>query len=102
MLAPRARSIARNYTEDEGRPLGVILQGRAPSHRKRLWPKAMVVSICGKGFIKESGGDEEDERKQTTADASKAYTRRHRNQGWHPILGSARGRSCLLPERCPA
>ena len=60
----------RNCTKDEGGPLGAVLQGKAPSHRTRLWPKATVVSSYGKRLRNKSGEDQEDERKQTTADAS--------------------------------
>jgi len=35
---PREQRIfARNYTKDEGRPLGVGLQEQAPNHLKLLW-----------------------------------------------------------------
>jgi len=36
-------------TKDEGRPLGVGLQEQASNHLKRLWSKAMVVSVKAKG-----------------------------------------------------
>ena len=32
-------------TEDEGRPLGAVMQVKAPNHLKLLWSKAMVVSV---------------------------------------------------------
>jgi hypothetical protein len=34
--------------EDEGRPLGAVMQVEAPNHRKLLWSKAMVVSVTEK------------------------------------------------------
>jgi hypothetical protein len=48
---------------DEGRPLEVGLQDLASNHHELLWSKAMVVSVVGKGTIKVSGTDQEDERK---------------------------------------
>jgi hypothetical protein len=36
-------------TKDEGRPLGAGLQEQASNHLKRLWSKAMVVSVKAKG-----------------------------------------------------
>ena len=36
-------------TEDGGGPPGAAMQVEAPNHRKLLWPKAMVVSVTGKG-----------------------------------------------------
>ena len=36
---------ARNCTEDEGRPFEAALQKEASNHLKRLWSKAMVVSV---------------------------------------------------------
>ncbi len=37
-------------TGDEGRPLGADLQEEASNHLKRLWTKAKVVSVKGKGL----------------------------------------------------
>ena len=37
-----------NCTRDEGGPLGAAMQVEASNHRKRLWSKAMVVSITEK------------------------------------------------------
>lgn len=48
---------------DEGRPLEVGLQDLASNHHELLWSKVMVVSVVGKGTIKVSGTDQEDERK---------------------------------------
>jgi hypothetical protein len=36
-------------TRDKGGPLEIGLQGRVSNHLKLLWPKAMVVSVKGKG-----------------------------------------------------
>jgi hypothetical protein len=36
-------------TRDEGGPLETGLQGQVSNHLKLLWPKAMVVSVKGKG-----------------------------------------------------
>jgi hypothetical protein len=43
-------------------PLGVGLQDLASNHHELLWSKAMVVSVVGKGTIKVSGKNQEDER----------------------------------------
>ena len=40
----------RNCTKDEGGPLGAGLQEQAPKHLKRLWSKAMVVSVEEKAW----------------------------------------------------
>jgi hypothetical protein len=37
-----------NCARDEGGPLGAAMQVEASNHRKRLWPKAMVVSVTEK------------------------------------------------------
>ena len=55
MLASRIR--------DEGWPLEVWLQDSASNHHELLWSIAMVVSIVGKGTLKVSDVDQEDERK---------------------------------------
>jgi hypothetical protein len=34
-----------NCTKDEGRPFGVVLQGKASNRLKLLWVKVMVVSV---------------------------------------------------------
>ena len=66
----------RNCFIDEGRPLGVGLQEQASNHLRRLWSKAMVVSTEGKGLGRtRSGGWQEEDRKGTTDDVSKAYGR---------------------------
>ena len=70
-----------NCLTDEGRPLGIGLQGQVPNHLRRLWPKAMVVSTEGKGLARTRSGDrQEEDRKGTTMEVSKAY-RRCRNRG---------------------
>ncbi len=63
----------RNCLTDEGRPLGTGLQGQVPNHLRRLWSKAMVVSTEGKGLAKTRSGDrQEEDRKGTTMEVSKA------------------------------
>jgi len=63
----------RNCLTDEGRPLGTGLQEQVPNHLRRLWSKAMVVSTGGKGPERtRSGGWQEEDRKGTTDDVSKA------------------------------
>jgi hypothetical protein len=63
----------RNCLTDEGRPLGVGLQEQASNHLRRLWSKAMVVSTEGKGLGRTRSGDwQEEDRKGTTDDVSKA------------------------------
>ncbi len=58
---------------DEGRPLGIGLQGQVPNHLRRLWTKAMVVSTEGKGLARTRSGDrQEEDRKGTTMEVSKA------------------------------
>ncbi len=37
-----------NCTRDEGRPHGAAMQVEASNRRKRLWTKAMVVSVTEK------------------------------------------------------
>jgi hypothetical protein len=65
--------VVRNCLTDEGRPLGIGLQGQVPNHLRRLWPKAMVVSTEGKGLAKTRSGDrQEEDRKGTTMEVSKA------------------------------
>ena len=57
---------------DEGRPLGIGLQEQVPNHLQRLWSKARVVSVEGKGLARtRSGGRQEEDRKGTTMEASK-------------------------------
>src|SRR5262252_2220444 len=63
----------RNCLIDEGRPLGTGWQEQVPNHLRRLWSKAMVVSTEGKGLERTRSGDwQEEDRKGTTDDMSKA------------------------------
>ena len=63
----------RNCLTDEGRPLGTGLQEQVPNHLRRLWSKAMVVNAEGKGLeITGSGDRQEEDRKGTTDEVSKA------------------------------
>jgi hypothetical protein len=57
--------------EDEGRPLGVGLQGRIPNHLKLRWSRARVVSVEEKPWRNTAGEDQKDERKRTADDVSK-------------------------------
>ena len=62
-----------NCLIDEGGPLGTGLQEQVPNHLRRLWTKAMVVSAEGKGLERTRSGDrQEEDRKGTTDDVSKA------------------------------
>ena len=62
-----------NCLIDEGRPLGTGWQEQVPNHLRRLWSKAMVVNAEGKGLgITGSGDRQEEDRKGTTDDVSKA------------------------------
>ena len=63
----------RCCSTDEGRPLGIGLQEQVPNHLRRLWSKATVVSAEGKGLARTRSGDrQEEDRKGTTMEASKA------------------------------
>ena len=63
----------RNCLTDEGRPLEIGLQERVSNHLRRLWTKAMVVSTEGKGLARTKSGDrQEEDRKGTTIEVSKA------------------------------
>jgi hypothetical protein len=62
-----------NCLTDEGRPLGTGLQEQVSNHHRRLWSKAIVVSAEGKGPGRTGSGDwQEEDRKGTTDDMSKA------------------------------
>src|SRR5580704_16758605 len=62
-----------NCLTDEGRPLGTGWQEQVPNHLRRLWSKALVVSTEGKGLGRTRSGDwQEEDRKGTTDDMSKA------------------------------
>jgi hypothetical protein len=75
-LKERERSkgrVACNCLIDEGRPLGTGLQGQVSNHLRRLWSKVMVVSTEGKGLARTRSGDrQEEDRKGTTMEVSKA------------------------------
>jgi len=62
-----------NYSTDEGGPLGTGLQEQVPNRLRRLWSKTMVVSTEGKGLARTRSGDrQEEDRKGTTMEVSKA------------------------------
>jgi hypothetical protein len=62
-----------NCLIDEGRPLGTGWQERVSNRLRWLWSKAMVVSTEGKGLERTRSGDwQEEDRKGTTDDVSKA------------------------------
>jgi hypothetical protein len=63
----------RNCLTDEGRPLGTGLQEQVSNHLRRLRSKALVVSTEGKGLARTKSGDrQEEDRKGTTMEVSKA------------------------------
>jgi hypothetical protein len=98
---PRGR-VVRNCLTDEGGPLGTGLQERVPNHLRRLWPKAMVVSAEGKGLaLTGSGIRQEEDRKGTTVEVSKAM-RRCQNRGVITTAGQSSDETCLRAERHPA
>jgi hypothetical protein len=77
---PRGR-VVRNCLTDEGGPLGTGLQKQVPNHLRRLWLSAMVVCAEGKGLaMTRSGVRQEEDRKGTTVEVSKAI-RRCQNRG---------------------
>jgi len=54
-------------------PSGSVIRSPIPSHRERLWPKAMVVSVAENvGTMILAGTVERGERKRTASEASKA------------------------------
>ena len=62
-----------NCLIDEGRPPGTGWQEQVPNHLRRLWPKATVVNAGGKGSdVTGSGDGQEEDRKGTTMEVSKA------------------------------
>jgi hypothetical protein len=62
-----------NCSTDEGGPLETGWQEQVSNHLRRLWSKAMVVSAEGKGLGRtRSDGWQEEDRKGTTDDVSKA------------------------------
>ena len=64
----------RNSSADGGRSSGVALQGEASNRPELLRSRAVVVSVREKSPVKVAGMEQRDERKRTTADASKAVT----------------------------
>jgi len=69
-------SAPRGCTRDEGRPLGVGLQERAPNRFKLHGSRALVVSVDGKGTAKTVPGEVQGgERKRTTDEVSKRIRR---------------------------
>ena len=78
----------RNYSTDEGGPLGTGLQERVSNHLRRLRSKAVVVSAEGKGRAMIGSGDrQEEDRKGTTDAVSK-----------HKIMMAKTAESLLLRE----
>ena len=66
-------SMQLSCSTDEGRPLEIGLQEQIPNHLRRLWSKATVVSAEGKGLARTRSGDrQEEDRKGTTIEVSKA------------------------------
>ena len=91
-----------NYSTDEGRPLGTGLQEQVPNRLQRLWSKAMVVSTEGKGLARTRSGDrQEEDRKGTTIEVSKAYGRCQNRRGV-VTTGQSSDETCLRAERHPA
>jgi hypothetical protein len=96
----------RNCLTDEGRPLGTGLQEQVPNHLWRLWAKSKVVNAKGKGLARTRSGDrQEEDRKGTTIEVSKAYGR-CQNRGGIVTAGQAPakpvyGRSGIRHERWP-
>src|SRR5664279_5344516 len=91
-----------NCLIDEGRPLGTGWQEQVPNHLRRQWSKAMVVSTEGKGLGRTRSGDwQEEDRKGTTDDMSKAKGR-CRNRGGVVNAGGASAEPVSGPKRHPA
>ena len=62
-----------NCLIDEGWPLGTGWQEQVPNHLRRLCSKGKVVNAEGKGLeFTGSGNRQEEDRKGTTDDVSKA------------------------------
>ena len=66
-----ASCAVRNCKGDGGRSSEVGMQVQASKHLTLLWSKATVVSGEEKALQETSGMKQRDERKRTTADASK-------------------------------
>jgi hypothetical protein len=64
----------RNSRRDGGRPSGAVLQGEASNNPGLLRLRAVVVSVREKASREASCKLSRDERKRTTAEASKAAT----------------------------
>jgi hypothetical protein len=72
-MAAKNRARVRNCLTDEGRPLGIGLQEQIPNRLWRLWTKSKVVNAKGKGPERTGSGDrQEEDRKGTTMEVSKA------------------------------
>src|SRR5215467_13015039 len=92
----------RNCLTDEGRPLGVGLQGQAPNHLRRLWPKATVVNAEEKGSdITGSGDRQEEDRKGITDEVSKVFGRWPKPRSVS-CCGRSSAETCLRAEWRPA
>ena len=61
----------RNSKGDGGRSSGAALQGEASNNPELLRSRAVVVSVREKASVKTSCVEQRDERKRTTAEASK-------------------------------
>jgi hypothetical protein len=92
----------RNCLADEGRPLGTGLQEQVPNHLRRLWSKATVVNTEGKGLgITGSGDRQEEDRKGTTDEVSKAIRRCPKPWSYN-FCGTNADETCLRAEWHPA
>ena len=62
----------RCCARDEGRPLGIGLQGQVPNRLKLRWLSARVVSVKDKSWLKTVAGEVQgDEQPRTTDEVSK-------------------------------
>jgi len=91
-FAPRARELVRNCKRDEGRSFEVGMQVRASNHPKRLWPKAMVVSVGEKAHVKCQMWAKKVSDKRTIVGVENVH---RRCQNWGP--GSTPGRAQQIP-----
>ncbi|MFC1781506.1 hypothetical protein ACFLZ8_04530 [Planctomycetota bacterium] len=53
----RCQCAAASYVRDGSRPPATGLQEQVANHRKRLWLRALVVSVTEKVLLKASGVD---------------------------------------------
>ena len=92
-----------NYVVDEGRPLGVVLQEKAPNHLPLLQPKAVVVSRKAKrpGSIWGQVAPRKRNDREPPLLMSKR-ARRYRNRGLSEDCGISSDGTCLRAERYPA